>query len=65
MQLLPEQQREFERMIDTPLPELMTEAAALRDQGHRHITFSPKVRLKKSTKGRAVHVWSRFSSFLE
>ena len=27
----------------TTLPELMDQAAALRDIGHKHITFSPKV----------------------
>eukprot|EP00879_Flechtneria_rotunda_P032285 GHRR01035466.1.p1 GENE.GHRR01035466.1~~GHRR01035466.1.p1 ORF type:complete len:141 (+),score=32.95 GHRR01035466.1:181-603(+) len=32
-----------ERLLATPLPELMAEAAAIRDQAHRHITFSPKV----------------------
>lgn len=43
VELLPEQQQEFERLLETPLPEVMAEAAALRDQGHRCITFSPKV----------------------
>lgn len=32
------------RLLHTPLRELMAEAAILRDAGHRHITFSPKVR---------------------
>ncbi|KAF8062640.1 fbiC [Scenedesmus sp. PABB004] len=32
-----------ERLLRAPLPELMAEAAALRDAGHRAITFSPKV----------------------
>jgi hypothetical protein len=54
MQLLPEQQQEFERMLNTPLPELMSEAAALRDQGHRCITFSPKVGAAYVNLGRAV-----------
>lgn len=32
------------RLLDAPLPELMAEAAAVRDEGHpRVITFSPKV----------------------
>uniref|UniRef100_A0A383WB30 Radical SAM core domain-containing protein n=1 Tax=Tetradesmus obliquus TaxID=3088 RepID=A0A383WB30_TETOB len=43
VELLPEQQQEFARLLETPLPELIAEAAALRDQGHRCITFSPKV----------------------
>ena len=29
----------------TTLPELMRRAAAIRDMGHRHVTFSPKVRI--------------------
>jgi hypothetical protein len=34
-----------ERLLATPLRDLMAEAAALRDQAHpRIITFSPKVR---------------------
>jgi len=36
-------QQQFDRLLTTPLPELMREAAAVRDQGHsRIITFSPK-----------------------
>jgi hypothetical protein len=52
LQVLPEQQLEFKRLLETPLQELMAEAAALRDQGHRCITFSPKV-----SRGGAMHVW--------
>lgn len=35
---------DLEHLLHTPLPELMSAAAALRDQRHRVITFSPKVR---------------------
>lgn len=37
------QQALVRRLLDTPLPQLMAEAAALRDQGHGNVvTFSPK-----------------------
>lgn len=36
----------IQRLLDAPLPELMAEAAAVRDEGHpRIVTFSPKVLL--------------------
>lgn len=52
--LLPEQQQEFHRLLETSLHELMAEAAALRDQGHRCITFSPKVSIGGMTSDECV-----------